>query len=355
MDDLHAVSLQDHRLRRHLDPDRRGIPASEFTRAIREDPHRRGMLYAGTERGVWVSFDDGDAWQSLQKNLPPVPVHDMCVSEDDLVAATHGRAFWVMENLTSLRQVTPEILAKDGHVFAPQTVYRGQGGAAIQYWLKTPNQKLTLEIVDARGTVVRRFSSDATPPAAGPVAAPAQATDPAAARQRVDSLTALGVMPAALRAVAECAEGEAASAGAVVVSAGGGFTQRVPNAVGLNTFNWNLQLEGGTTFPGLIMWAAGGSAGPTIVPGQYTVHLSIGERHETATLEVRKDPRSTATAADFQAQFDMLVTVRDKTSVANQMVIDIRAAKEALTDRVAKAPAARRASCSAAPCLGRPP
>lgn len=321
----------------------RGIAATEFTRVIREDPVRRGLLYAGTERGVWVSFNDGAAWQRLQKNLPPVPVHDLAVTEADLVAGTHGRAFWVMENLSVLRQVTPEILAKDGHVFTPQVVYRGQGIAAIQYWLKSPNQKLTLEIVDSRGTVVRRFSSDATPPA-GPVAAPAQAADPGAARRRADSLTALGVMPAALRPLPSPGGGGGGFGGGRGGFGGGGFTQRVANSVGLNTFNWNLQLEGGTTFPGMIMWAAGGSAGPMIVPGQYTVNLTIGERLETAVLEVRKDPRSTATAADFQAQFDMLIAVRDKTSVANQMVIDIRAAKAELADRVAKAPAARRAA-----------
>src|SRR5690606_34949008 len=108
-----------------------GIDAEHFTRVIRHDPERRGLLYAGTERGVYVSFDDGASWQPLQLNLPPVPVHDLVVKEGDLVAGTHGRSFWVLDDLSAVRQYTPQVAAKPVHLFQPRDAYRinwGGGG-----------------------------------------------------------------------------------------------------------------------------------------------------------------------------------------------------------------------------------
>src|SRR5690606_9224291 len=152
-----------------------GIPEGQFTRVVRADPERRGLLYAGTERGVWVSFDDGATWQGLQRNLPPVPVHDIAVKEGDLVVATHGRSFWVMDDLSPLRQLTPQVLAKDVHLFKPRDAYRvpwggfggggggvGQNppsGAIVQYWLDEPAQTVALEFLDARGTLIKRYES----------------------------------------------------------------------------------------------------------------------------------------------------------------------------------------------------
>jgi photosystem II stability/assembly factor-like uncharacterized protein len=108
-----------------------GIPETEFTRAIREDPEKRGLLFAGTERGLWVSFDDGGRWQSLQRNLPPAPVHDMTIKEGDLIVATHARGFYVMDDLSALRQMTPAIVAKSAHLFKPRDAYRIDWGGGF--------------------------------------------------------------------------------------------------------------------------------------------------------------------------------------------------------------------------------
>ena len=163
-----------------------GIPADEFTRVVREDPVRKGLLYAGTEKGVWVSFNDGDSWQTLRRNLPIVPVHDLAVKEGDLVAATHGRSFWILDDLSALRQMSSSITSSASHLFKPRDVYRanfggggGNGasgdhptgsnppsGTIVYYWLKQPNQVVTMEFLDPSGKVIRSFTSAQDPKAA---------------------------------------------------------------------------------------------------------------------------------------------------------------------------------------------
>ncbi|HEX9165735.1 MAG TPA: glycosyl hydrolase, partial [Gemmatimonadales bacterium] len=183
-----------------------GIAPSEFTRVIREDPIRPGLLFAGTERGVWVSVNDGGTWQRLQRNLPPVPVHDLQVKEGDLVAGTHGRAFWILDDLSALRQMAPEVLAKDTHLFQPRDVYRiggffgGGFEAGVQYWLKKGGQKVTLDFLDAQGKLIRTFTSDQDSVARADslMRAQARARADSSWRRASDSLTALGVMPAGI-------------------------------------------------------------------------------------------------------------------------------------------------------------
>ena len=155
-----------------------GIAATEFVRVVREDPVRQGLLYAGTERGVWLSFDDGGHWTRLQRNLPAVPVHDLTVKDNDLVIATHGRSFWIMDDISVLRTMTPEMTQLASHLFAPAAAYRvrwdgafpymGQPaganpptGVVIDYWLKDTTQAVTLEILDAKGQVIKAFASAA--------------------------------------------------------------------------------------------------------------------------------------------------------------------------------------------------
>src|SRR4029078_7127301 len=153
-----------------------GIPEGAYVRAVREDPKRRGLLYAGTELGVYVSFDDGGHWQSLQLNLPTSPIHDVVVKDDDLVVATHGRSFWVLDNLTPLRQVNAQIAPADMKLYEPQTAVRlhypnefdarqpagknPPAGAMIDYYFKTaPKDEVTLDIYDSQGKLVRHLSS----------------------------------------------------------------------------------------------------------------------------------------------------------------------------------------------------
>jgi photosystem II stability/assembly factor-like uncharacterized protein len=324
-----------------------GIPANEFTRVVREDPVRKGLLYAGTEKGVWVSFNDGDSWQTLRRNLPIVPIHDLAVKEGDLVAATHGRSFWILDDLSALRQLTPTITTQGAHLFKPRNVYRanfggggGNGasgdhptgqnppsGAIVYYWLKNPNQLVTLDFLDASGKVIRSFTS---------------AQDPRAARdslrnaQRADSIRrATGRPDSAQRS--EARSEETPEDGPRRTPA----PPRVANKAGLNTFAWNLRYPEASTFENLIMWAAG-SQGPVAVPGTYTVRLKVGNTTQSESFTLVKDPRSKATQADLDAQFAFLMKVRDETSKANDAVKLVRNIRAQISDRLTKLPEGKR-------------
>jgi photosystem II stability/assembly factor-like uncharacterized protein len=272
-----------------------GIPASEFTRVIREDEVRKGLLFAGTERGIYVSLDDGGTWTSLRRNMPIVPVHDLAIKEGDLIAGTHGRSFYVMDDLSALRQLSADVLASSAHLFTPSTTYRinwgggGGGGtpvganppagAIVNYWLKQPAKKVTVEFRDSTGRTVRTFSSDT---AAAPAAAPQGGR-----------------------------RGIAADANPT-------------NKVGMNTFSWNLREADASRFDGMIFWA-GSTTGPQILPGTYTVRLIVdGGTAHTAKFEVKKDPRSDATPADLVAQYKLAMQIRDRTTDANDAVRTVR-------------------------------
>ncbi len=298
----------------------KGIPATEFTRAIREDPTRKGLLYAGTERGAWVSFDDGANWQSLRMNLPIVPVHDITIKDGDLIVATHGRSFYVIDDLSPLRQVMPTTLARDAHLYKPRDTYRidwgggrgagggGRGGAGgvganppsgviVYYTLSKPGQDVSLEFLDAKGQLIKSFTT------------------------KVDS--------SALPAVAPDEEDGPRRAPP---------PPTVPNKAGLNTFAWNLRYPDATVFPGLIMWA-GDTRGPLAPAGTYSVRLRIGGgAPQTQAFKLLNDPRSDATAADQLAQFEFLIKLRDKVSEANDAVISMRHVKSEVDDRLKKAP-----------------
>jgi photosystem II stability/assembly factor-like uncharacterized protein len=273
-----------------------GIPRTEFTRVIREDDTRPGLLFAGTERGIWASLDDGATWFSLKRNLPIVPVHDLAIKDGDLIAGTHGRSFYVIDDIGVLRQLSAEVIAKRAHLFTPRPSYRinwgggfqigqssspvGQNppnGAIVYYWLKDKANKVTVEFRDSTGRTVRSFSSDEAAPTAG-------------------------------------GGGRRAVAG-----------DRPPtNAAGMNTFSWNLREGDATTFPGMILWA-GVTTGPLVLPGTYTVRLLVdGAPVGDAKLLVKKDPRSEATPLDLVAQYKLLMAIRDRTTDANDAVRTVR-------------------------------
>jgi photosystem II stability/assembly factor-like uncharacterized protein len=312
-----------------------GIAPEEFTRVIREDPVRRGLLYAGTERGVWVSFNDGADWQRLQRNLPPVPVHDLVIKEDDLVAGTHGRSFWIMDDLSALRQMTPAVLAKPVHLFQPRDAYRiewggGRGGAGggatnpgqnptsgavVYYHLATANQKVKLEFLAPDGAVIKSY----------------EAADSATlARER-----------------------EAAAAAPGGGRFGGGGAQRPANAAGLNQFAWDMRYPDASSFRGMIMWA-GSVRGPMAPAGEYTVRMTVGDAApQVAKFKLVNDPRTTATADDLLAQFNFLIKVRDRTTQANDAVKTIRNVRLQLNDRVAAAPRLRRSAAAIDSAMAR--
>ena len=339
-----------------------GIARTEFTRAIREDPERQGLLYVGTERGVWVSPNDGANWQKLVLNLPIVPVHDLAVKEGDLIAGTHGRSFWVLDDLSPLRQLTAAVTAKDAHLFQPRDAYRvsfagrgGGGGAAaaaaaagppvrpvatspaggpvVFYWLRRPNRTITLEFLDANGALIRSFTSRQDS-----VSAADSVRRGRRERSTIDSLRAAGIaVDSAERMVQRSAEA------ARVDAQGGGEDEdgprrtppppRAPNKVGINSFAWNMRHPDASTFDGIIMWSAG-TQGPVAPPGAYQVRLLVdGVAVSTERFALKKDPRSTATPADYAAQFAFLQQVRAKTSEANDAVKTIRWVRAELADR----------------------
>jgi photosystem II stability/assembly factor-like uncharacterized protein len=312
------------------------LPDTEFTRVVREDPNKRGLLIAGTERGVWFSRDDGAHWSSLRLGLPYVPVHDLVFKEGDLVIATHGRSFYIMDDISSLEQMTPAIAQSDAHLFKPRDQYRlasgggfgggfGGGnagpvtpenapihpvgenpptGVIVQYWLKNPNQTVGLDFLDATGKVIRSYSSKA---------------DSAASAASNDD----GGFSRAPRA------------------------QLVAHKAGVNTFLWNMRYPDASSFPGMILWGAG-TTGPQVPPGTYQVRMTVdGRAVGTETFKVLADPRIKATLADWQAQSKLALQVRDRFSEANDAVNEIRRLKSEVADRAAKLPAAQRGDYAA--------
>lgn len=329
-----------------------GIDRGEFTRVIREDPERKGLLYAGTERGVWVSFDDGAHWQRLQLNLPPVPVHDLSVTRDDLVAATHGRSFWILDDLSVLRQLSREIAAEPAHLFEPRDMYRvswrggsaegaeptGENppsGAVVYFNLAEAGQEVELEFLDASGKLIREFSSELD--SAG-LADSVRADSAKSAR--ADSLRGAGLSPDSIEKLQAAGE-EGGSNG----RRGRETPSRVPNKAGLNRFVWDLRYPDASDFHNLIMWA-GGTRGPLAVPGKYSVRMTVNGQTQTRSFTLLEDPRISATQHDLEEQFALLVKIRDTLSAANDAVKTIRNVTYQIDQREAKAPGSFAAAAS---------
>jgi hypothetical protein len=353
-----------------------GIHQEEFTRVVREDPNRRGLLVAGTERGAWYSPDDGASWQKLQLNLPIVPVHDLTFKEGDLILATHGRSFWVMDNISSLEQLSSEVFASDAHLFKPRDQYRANfgggfgggrrgsgsgapaitpenapihpvganppGGAMVQYWLKNANQDVELSLLDAQGKLIRTFSSRLDSVAYADSIRRQQRT-----KSRMDSLRAAGIAEDSIQKLVRVATD--AAGGIAPVSDDEGFrvppTPRAPNRRGVNSFSWNMRYPDASSFQGMILWAAS-VQGPMAPPGTYSVRLTVnGKNVGTESFKLIPDPRSKGvTSADYAEQFALLTKIRDRFSETNDAVKTIRYVKRELTDRQKRLAADRQAS-----------
>ncbi|MEP6765081.1 MAG: glycosyl hydrolase, partial [Gemmatimonadaceae bacterium] len=273
-----------------------GITADHFTRSIREDLYRPGLLYASTERGVWISYDAGSNWKALQKNLPPVPVHDMMLRDDDLVIATHGRAFWVMEGLAALRWA-PEEVAVGGKPFLykPAPVFRlnGQASPTFVYRLPADTGVVKFELFDKAGKLLLTSSSSDTAPT---------------------------------------------NAGR---GGGGGFggpqaPAKPTNRGGINRYTWPMRYKNATAFRNMITWAGSGN-GPAMEPGTYKVTMTAGNNAPvSAEFVVKRDPRSSATDADLMEQTRFALQVRDRITQANEGVITIRNLKREMDERAPK-------------------
>ncbi len=274
-----------------------GLPADDFARAIREDKKRKGLLFLGTETGIHVSFDDGGRWQSLRLDLPVTPVHGIEVKDNDLVIGTHGRSFYILDNISVLRQADPAMTTEPLVLFDPADAVRSVSrGVFIDYYLKDAADKVTIEILDPKGKLIRTYT--------GPSAAPATGRP------------------------AEMEEGEDAPRQ--------GPPARVDGAKGMNRFTWDMRYPNALDFPGMIMWAAS-TRGPAAPPGRYQVRVTTAGGTKTQDFEIRRNAAvPTVTDADLQAQFALAMQISERVSEANRAVIRIREIKAEIADRTAK-------------------
>ncbi len=271
-----------------------GIPDGAYVHAVREDPKRKGLLYAGTETGVFVSFDDGAYWQLLQLNLPVSPIHDLVVKDDDLVVATHGRSFWVLDDLTPIRQLNKQSLTADVILYQPQTGLRlhyptefdrrqpvGDNpppGAIINYYFKTaPKDEVSLDILDTSGKVVRHLSSKEKKEGEQPPEWPDRVERP----------------------------------------------KTIPANEGMNRFAWDLRYNDPVQIPGAF-YTGEGPKGPLALPGDYQVKLTLGGKSQTAPLHLAIDPRTKDAGPALQKQFTLSMQVNDRISQLHQAVNEIR-------------------------------
>jgi photosystem II stability/assembly factor-like uncharacterized protein len=290
-----------------------GIPEDDFVHAVREDPMRAGLLFAGTEHGIYVSFDDGAQWQSIRLNLPDVQVSDIVMQGNDVVIATHGRSFYILDDITPLRQLKPTLTSEDVHLFAPPKAERNVSQARIDYYLAKPASKVTLDILDAKGAVIRTFTGTPNDQAGG------------RGRGRGRGGDAAGE-PAA--------EGELAGGGGGGGGRGRGGVVNAPDKAGLNRFTWDMRYPSATTFEGMVLWS-GDTQGPEAVPGAYSVRLTADGKSYTEKLVVEKDPRlDSVTVADLAEQFALALKIRDDVSQADEIVIEVRELKRQMDDRL---------------------
>jgi len=267
----------------------KGIDNTHYTRAIRVDPTRKGLLYAGTEWGMYISFDDGNFWQPFKLNLPIVSIHDLHIRDNTLIAATHGRSFWMIDDLSPIQEMNSEIKAKDFHLFTSKPTYRlaqennapsslkeGENhpnGAVFHFYindLAIKSPAISLEIFDDSGKSIQKWSKDSKN-----------------SKQKLN------------------------------VTAGG------------NRFVWDLRYPGFTEFPGMVFYSSP-NKGPKVMPGNYQATLSVDGKKSSIDFIVLPDPRLKNTQEDYKKQLDYLLKVRDKVSEANQAILDIRTIKKDL-------------------------
>jgi photosystem II stability/assembly factor-like uncharacterized protein len=278
----------------------KGIPDTSFVRTVREDPKRRGLLYAGTENGIYVSFDDGVNWRSLKLNLPTTPVHDLVVKDNDLVVATHGRSFWILDDISPLRQYKEEIAKEDFHLYTPGTAVRYQNGsegapkpvlsgqnpptgALIYFFLKDkPKGEVTVEILDSSDRVIRKYSSNKTQ----------QLDEPLGPDDKKPE-------------------------------------KEIKVEAGLNRVLWDLRYSETSRIPDYYLWEYNsGLHGPLAVPGKYQARVTVDGKVQNASFEVKLDPRVHVQAADVQKQFELLIQIRDELSRVYDTVNQIQDVRE---------------------------
>jgi len=309
IDDLHPYIYRTHDGGKTWKLITSGLPADAPADTVREDPVRKGLLFAGTETSVWVSFDDGDHWQSLQLNLPHTSMRDLGIHDSDLIVATHGRSFWILDDINPLRQLAESMAKSDAYLFKPEAAYRvrrstnpdtpippdepaGENppdGAILDYFLTQPSGPITLEIVDARGKVVRRFSSEDKP----------DVTQAELEKQLIPLYWIR--MPKILSASA-----------------------------GMHRWVWDLHYPAPASLQHMYPISAvpydtpRTPQGPIALPGEYRTRLTVKGHTFTEPLTVKIDPRVNASAADLEKQFDLEMRLASELTVSTEAVTQAR-------------------------------
>ena len=309
LDDLRPYIFRTHDYGRTWARIVNGLGPTDYVHVVREDRFHRGLLYAGTQHGVYVSYDDGDRWQPLSLNLPDVQISDLVVEDHDLVIATHGRGFYILDDISPLREAKTIPTGSNFYLFKPGEAIRGGGVITFSYLLNQPAKDLRIEVLDKNGAVAFTIPGG-TPRAGGRGRGePAAPADNANAAAPTDDQGPAG--------------------------RGRGETPTTSMAAGLNRTAWDLNYPGPTTFPGMVLWGAT-TNGPAAPPGNYQVRLTVDGRSQTQPLAVKRHPLRSASDADLQEQFDLGMRIRDKVSEANNAVILIRDVKQQVKDRLAK-------------------
>jgi photosystem II stability/assembly factor-like uncharacterized protein len=319
-----------------------GIDAEHFTRVVRADPAHRGLLFAGTERGLYASWNDGVRWEPLQLNLPIVPVTDLTFKDGDLVAATQGRGFWVLDGIALLPQIRqPAMDLTKPRLFTPAPAYRlsnaysgsrvppnmgknPPSGAVLYYWLPdvAPGQAVKLEVLGQDGKVLRTFRGKAEEGPAKPEEEKKPEATPQDPAQKPDTGDPEKDPAKQEKEKKEKAEAKAAE-----------DEEDKPTVTkGLNRFVWDMRYTAAGKFPGLVLWS-GDPIQPMVLPGDYQVRLTVGdEAPQTAPVRLLADPRSKSSAADLAAQRDFLLQVHGKIDQTHDSIRRIREVRAQLDD-----------------------
>ena len=266
-----------------------GIDPGHFTRVVRADPKRAGLLYAGTETGMYISFDDGASWKSFQQNMPIVPITDLTIKNDNLIAATQGRGFYLIDDLTPLHQLSTEVASSSVWLFKPMPSYRfgptvgfgrtsltagtnHPGGVIVHFYVAdTTKAQVSLEFMESGGKLIKKYSTRPN------------------TRNREERMSL--------------------------------------SQPGMNKFSWNMRYPDAERFDGMILWS-GSMTGPMAVPGMYKVRLTVNGKSIESDFEILKDPRVSSSIADMQAQFDFLQSVVSKVSETHVAIRNIRSARD---------------------------
>ncbi len=298
-----------------------GIAPDDFTRVVREDPARRGLLYAGTESGVFVSWNSGISWHRMGGNLPTVPIHDLTIHDNDLILATHGRSFWMVDDISPIRQWDQVDADAPVAVFPPRQALRlkptrrwpTRGSVGYKGYVTAWGNQVKAEIIpDGRGGVALELLEAGENP---PIGAMVQyrIDNPAGNEVKISFHDSDGILIRSFSSLDD--EGP-----------------KVDSASGVHRFVWDMRYPGATKLPGtevaLSAYWGGSTIGPVAVPGTYSVRVDVDGHHDEQSFEIASDPRLETTQDDFQAQFDLLIAIRDKLSEVHEAVASSRDLRE---------------------------